>query len=69
MYTNNLLSILFHSLIMSNLLNSVTLKSFIKICKVYELDQDSKDIQIEDPTLDLEVVRLEHHILEVTLVK
>jgi hypothetical protein len=69
MYTNNLLSIHFHSLIMSNLPNSVTLKSFIKICKAYGLDQDSKDIKIEDPTLDLEVVRLKHHILDVIIVK
>jgi hypothetical protein len=47
----------------------VTFKSFIKNCKVYGLDQDSKDIKIEDPTLDLEVVRLKHHILVVTVIK
>jgi hypothetical protein len=44
-------------------------KSFIKNCKAYKLDQDSKVIKIEDLTLDLEVVKLKQHILEVTIVK
>ncbi len=59
MYTNNLLSSHFHSLDMSNLLSNVNFKSFVEICKIYGLDQDSKDIKVEDHTLDLEVVRLE----------
>ncbi len=62
MYTNNLLSIYFHSLNMSNLPSNATLKSFIKIYKIHGLDQDSKDIKVEDHTLDLEVVRLKQHI-------
>jgi hypothetical protein len=44
---------------MSNLPSNVNLKSFVEICKVYGLNQDSKDIKIEDHTLDLEIVRLE----------
>jgi hypothetical protein len=52
MYTNNLLSIHFHSLNMSNLPSNVTFKSFIKNCKIYGLDQDSKDIKAEDHTID-----------------
>jgi hypothetical protein len=54
---------------MSNLPSNMTLKSFIEIYKAYELSQDSKDIKVKDHTLDLEVVRLDHHILEVTVVK
>jgi len=54
---------------MSNLPNNVTFKSFIKICKAYGLDQDSKNIKVQDHTLDLEVVRIEQHILEVIIVK
>jgi hypothetical protein len=54
---------------MSNLPRNATLKSFIKICKIHGLDQDSKDIKIEDHTLDLEVVRLKQHIWKVTKVK
>jgi 5-deoxy-D-glucuronate isomerase len=33
------------------------------------LDQNSKYIKIEDPTLDLEVMKLKQHILEVTIIK
>jgi hypothetical protein len=47
---------------MSNLPSNATLKSFIKIYKIHGLDQDSKDIKVEDHTLDLEVVRLKQHI-------
>ncbi len=47
---------------MLNLLSNVTFKSFIEIWKVYELDQDSKDIKVEDHTLDLKVVKIEWHI-------
>jgi hypothetical protein len=47
----------------------MTFKSFIKTHKAYGLSQDSKDIRVEDHTLYLEVVRLDHHILEVTIVK
>jgi len=43
--------------------------SFMEIYKAYGLSQDSKDIIIEDHTLDLEVIKLDHHILEVTAVK
>jgi hypothetical protein len=54
---------------MSNLPSNVTFKSFIKICKTYGLDQDSKDIKVKDHTLNLKVVRLEQHISKVTIVK
>jgi lipid II:glycine glycyltransferase (peptidoglycan interpeptide bridge formation enzyme) len=47
----------------------VIFKSFIEICKAYSLNQDSKDIKIEDHTLDLEVIRIEQHISKVTTVK
>ncbi len=60
MYTNNLLSIHFHSLSMSNLPSNVTFKSFMEIHKAYGPNQHSKDFK---------VVRLEQHISKVTLVK
>jgi len=44
---------------MLNLLSNVTFKSFIEICKAYKLDQDSKDIKVEDHSLDLKVVKIE----------
>ncbi len=69
MYTNNFLSIHFHSFTMSNLSSSMTLNSFIEIYKAYGLSQDSKDIKVKDHTLDFEVVRLDHHILEVIVIK
>jgi hypothetical protein len=69
MYINNLLTIHFHSLSMSNLPSNVTFKSFIEICKAYGLDQDSKDIKVKDHTLNLKVVRLEQHISKVTIIK
>jgi hypothetical protein len=47
----------------------VTFKSFIEICKAYGLDHDSKDIKVEDHTLNFKVVRLEQHISKVTIVK
>ncbi len=69
MYTSIFLKNHFHSFSMSNLPNNVTFKSFIKICKAYGLDQDSKNIKVHDHTLDLEVVKIEQHILKVTIVK
>jgi hypothetical protein len=54
---------------MSNLPNSMTFRSFIEIYKAYMLSQDSKDIRIEDHSLDLEIIKLVHHILEVIVVK
>jgi len=54
---------------MSNLPSNVIFKSFIEICKAYGLNQDSKDIKVEDHTLDLELVKIEHHISKVTTVK
>jgi hypothetical protein len=54
---------------MSNLPSSMTFQSFIEIYKAYRLSQDSKDIKVEDHTLDIEIVKLDHHILEVIVVK
>jgi hypothetical protein len=54
---------------MSNLPSSMTLKSFIKIYKAYKLSQESKDIKVKDHTLDLEIIKLNHHILEVITTK
>jgi len=47
----------------------MTFQSFIEIYKAYRLSQDSKDIRVEDHTLDIEIVKLDHHILEVIVVK
>jgi len=54
---------------MSNLPGNVILKSFIEIYKAYGLNQDSKDIKVEDHTLDLKAIRIKQHILEVTTIK
>jgi len=54
---------------MSNLPSNVIFKSFIEICKAYGLNQDSKDIKVEDHTLDLELVKIEQHISKVTTIK
>jgi len=47
----------------------MTFRSFIEIYKAYMLSQDSKDIRIEDHSLDLEIIKLVHHILDVIVVK
>ncbi len=47
----------------------MTFKSFIEICKAYGLDHDSKDIKVEDHTLNFKIVRLKQHISKVTIVK
>jgi hypothetical protein len=54
---------------MSNLPNNVTFKSFIEIYKAYGLNQGSKDIKVEDHTLDLKVVRIKQHLSEVIIIK
>jgi hypothetical protein len=54
---------------MSNLPSSMTFKLFIDFYKEYELSQDSNNIKVKDHTLDLEIVRLDHHILEVIAAK
>jgi hypothetical protein len=54
---------------MLNVPSNVTLKSFIKICKAYELNQNSKDIKVEDHTLDLEAIKIERHILDIIAIK
>ncbi len=69
MYTNNFLSIHFHSLSMSNISSYVSSKSFIEIHKAYGPNQHLKDIKVKDHTLDLKVVKLEQHISKVTSIK
>jgi len=54
---------------MSNLPGNVTLKLFIEIYKAYGLNQDSKDIKVEDHTLDLKAIRIKQHISKVTTIK
>jgi hypothetical protein len=47
----------------------MTFKSFIEIHKAYGPNQHSKDIKVEDHTLNLKVVRLEQHISEITSIR
>jgi hypothetical protein len=54
---------------MLNLPSNVTFKSFIEFCKAYGLDQHSKDIKVNDHTLDLEAVKIGWHILKIIVVK
>jgi hypothetical protein len=54
---------------MSNLPSNATFKLFIEIHKAYGPNQHSKDIKVKEHTLDLKVIMLKQHILEVTLVK
>jgi hypothetical protein len=54
---------------MSNLPSNVTFKSFREIHKAYGPNQHSKDIKVNDHTLDLKVIMLKQHILEITLIK